>query len=437
MNSFPSLHSHRENTDFNIWSLLRDIHRDCKSVDTGLSLTANENVMSRLSSSMLSTALESRYHLGDDCGSTTLASKGGLLYRRLTGVMALESAAREAALKMLSASHIDFRPLSGVHAMNTTLLSVTEPGDAIYSFSPAAGGHFATANILKRAARYSRYLPWDPANFDIDFSRLAEDIKENGRPKLVFLDHGATLFPLNIRKLRALVGAHALIAYDVSHTLGLIFGGEFQSPLRDGCDILQGNTHKSFPGPQKAMIAFRDQEIGAKVSKAMDDGLVSSQHTHHSAALYLAILEMEQYGRAYAQQMIKNAKALANELGAQGFSLISRKGESTNSHVVLINACGELPVRSACEQLMRAGISTNSRPFQGQDILRFGVQELTRRGMKEAEMTKIACLMARLLLKDEDAPSIKKEVFELRQRFNKVHFSFDDDLSNSSIILMN
>jgi glycine/serine hydroxymethyltransferase len=399
-----------------VWGLLRELQNDERAVDLGLSLTANENILSKVRASVLATPLESRYHLGPDAGPGGLAANG---------VLALERVGAEVACERLGAAGVDFRPLSGVHAMMSTLLALTDPGDDVYSIPPAHGGHFATSEILRRAGRTSRFLPWDAARFDIDLAALAEDVRTWGAPRLIFLDPGMTLFPLALRELRAALGPEPRIVYDGSHTLGLLFGGEFQAPLAEGCDVVQGNTHKSFPGPQKAMVAFRDIEGAAKFSRAMDGGLVSSQHTHHTVALLLAVLEMREYGRAYAGQLLRNATAFAAALERSGFRLVQRDGIPTRSHVIAVEETGDVPVREACARLMQVGVSTNARPFAGRTVLRLGVQELTRRGMKETEMEAVAHWMGGLLLDGVDPARVRSAVRELRGSFSQVDFAFD------------
>ena len=105
----------------------------------------------------------------------------------------------------------------------------------------------------------------------------------------------------------------ARIMYDGAHVLGLIAGGYFQDPLREGADMLVGSTHKTFPGPQGGIILCRD-ELAGDIDEAVFPGLVSNHHLHHMAGLGIATAEMLEFGREYAGQIIKNAKKLAESL---------------------------------------------------------------------------------------------------------------------------
>jgi glycine/serine hydroxymethyltransferase len=411
-----------------IHSLVNGVRKDEKEFLNSISLTAYENRMSKLCQSFLSTDLCHRYHLGAMKDrrqeNQNVVVSGDLMFQGLPGIYALEKAAQTAAQEMFSAAAMDFRPLSGVHAMLCTLASITEPGDLVYSIAPMNGGHFATKQIIERLGRRSRYLPWHQDNFSVDWDLWQQELKAE-LPKAIFLDLGAMLFRLPIAEIRELVGDRVSIVYDASHPLGLIAGGQFQNPLAEGCDILQGNTHKTFPGPQKGIILFRDRDLGDRIINSISSGLVSSQHTHHAVALYLATLEMQKFGKAYAQQTIGNAQILGRTLSEFGFNVVQKQGIHTNSNVILLEGMPSLNAYDMCRQLMACGLSSNARNLYQRTILRLGTQEITRRGMKEREMKQIAELFKRLLLDRESANVIQSEVRDLNERFPNIHYSFD------------
>ncbi|WP_437324489.1 hypothetical protein [Sorangium sp. So ce381] len=409
--------------------MLERVSEEAREVGHTLSLTANENVMSRTAAAILSSEFESRYHLGDDSLGRVVpaATKGALHYRGLPAVFELEKLASEITTARLGAAAVDFRPLSGVHAMMTTLLALTRPGDIVLSLPPEVGGHFASRALVQSMGRISLFLPWDAQALDVEAGALGADIARYGAPRLVLLDPGMPLFPFRLDRLREALPRETIVVYDASHTLGLIFGGCFQDPLAEGADVLQGNTHKTFPGPQKAMVALRDEGLSAIYRDAMNQGLVSSQHTHHALALYVTVLEMERFGRAYAEQVQRNAAALGNALLARGLGVFTHRSEVTRSHIVLVDRTANFAAEEACRLLLRAGLSTNSRPFGGMQVLRLGVQELTRRGMREAEMTYLAKIFARLLVHGEDPARVRPDVLALRVEFPRVTYSFDGD----------
>jgi len=312
-----------------------------------------------------------------------------------------------------------------MHAMITTLISATKPGDVIYSIACDFGGHFATHSVLKSLGRIPATIPIDKKTFNVDLNAFEEMIKTNP-PQGIYFDVGCALFPIPLQAIRKVVGPDVLMIYDASHTYGLIAGGKFQSPLQQGADILQGNTHKTFPGPHKGMVFFADEAIAQKVTDGLSSGLISSQHTNHALALYLTILEMAQFGKAYAEQTLANAKTLAKALSQEGIELLGSELDYTESNVLLIKGDSVGGHVAGCRKLYECNIATNSRHAYGEEIIRLGVQESTRRGMKENHMKDIAQFIKKALVDQESSASIRKEIFSYMKQFTTIAYSFDN-----------
>lgn len=413
----------------NVKNLIAGVRRDEEESSETLHLTAYENRLSKLAQSFLGSTLSHRYHLStpeEEEDQKVVLKGGSFMFKGLPGVYALERAAKEKAQRMFHAALTDFRPTSGLHAMICTMAATTEVGDLVYSIDPADGGHFATRHVLERLGRRSRYIPWDLKTLSVDLEKFAKEVKKN-RPQAIFFEHGTPLFNLPVRQIRELVGEDVLMIYDASHTQGLIAGGQFQDPLREGCNVLQGNTHKTYPGPQKGMIHFRDLAYGRKISELISGGLLSSQHTHHVIAEYITTLEMFEFAKEYAAQMIENARVLANALAEEGFGLVEKDGVFTTSHEVLIKGNSVGGHFAACRKLFASGISTNARVAFREQVIRLGTQEVTRRGMKEDEMRYIAKLFRRAILGSEADESLRKEIMAFNRAFANIHYSFDRD----------
>ena len=268
-------------------------------------------------------------------------------------------------------------------------------------------------------------IPVDPKTFSFDFDQLSKQLADKPA-KMIYLDMGCPLFPIPLKKIRELVGDETIIIYDASHTLGLIAGGKFQDPLNEGADILQGNTHKTFPGPQKAMITFKSMDYVERLSGALNYGLVSNRHNHHDLALFITIFEMHKFGKMYAEQMLLNAQSLAYALKEKGINVLESNGEYTNSHILLIEGESVGGYMKACQKLIQCNISANSRHGFGVEVIRIGVQEVTRRGMKEDDMKIIASFFKRILKDKKPLDKVKEEVIEFNNQFNSIVFSFDD-----------
>ncbi|VEA69474.1 Pyridoxal-phosphate-dependent serine hydroxymethyltransferase [Serratia rubidaea] len=202
--------------------------------------------------------------LNDDCRYA--AHYNGMQFEAFPEVAWLQAEATAAAQRLFDAPYIEYRALSGVHCTLAMIAALTEPGDGVWSLSPACGGHFATAALVERLGRRSGFITLTDDG-EIDLAALASMLRQP--PAAVVLDHGLTCHGFAVAPLRQWLDRHGLtevlILYDASHPLGLIAGGALANPLDDGADILQGNTHKSFPGPHRAIIATRNASLAARI----------------------------------------------------------------------------------------------------------------------------------------------------------------------------
>lgn len=393
-----------------------------------LHLTANENRLSKTARQVLSSALSYRYHLGTpaDYNFDDIVAKPNLLFRGLPHLYRLEDMAHRCLNKNLGGVVSDSRPLSGLHAMICSISSLTAPGDIVLSVCPEGGGHFATAGLISQLGRRSVLIDYDRKTLALSLTHLRE-LKDTYHIKAVFLDDSAPLYPMPLKEIRDILGPDVLIIYDASHTLGLIYGQQFLHPMQDGCDIIQGNTHKTFPGPQKGLLHFADSKVAGKAMETIGSCLVSSQHTHHSLAFYITALEMDLYAKEYAIRIVENAKVLSEALEKKGFDLLTNGKGYTNTHQVLFSLPGHLSHFEISKRLFACHISTNAKHVYERDVVRIGVQELTRLGMGSSEMEEIAGII-RLAVLDGKKEIALGMVNELNASFQDVHYSFDNGI---------
>ena len=409
--------------------LLQKVREDERESEHLLHMTANENVMSKTARAFLDSNLSYRYHFDrtyhrDDKDPGTFL--GSFLYKGLPGVYALEKEATEAVKEMVGAVGVDFRPLSGVHAMMETVISATNVKDLVYTMPREAGGHFTTTSLLEFIGRRPKSFPLEKTDYTLDINTFAEEI-EDENPALIYFDTSYHLFPYELTKIRDIVGDGTIMVYDASHTLGLIAGGQFQNPLKEGCDVLQGNTHKTFPGPQKAMIAFGNSRAEKRIEDGINVGLVSSQHTHHAICLYITVLEMKHFGKEYARQIVANAQELGRQLRSQGFCVYGETRGFTKSHtIILTDKKTGIDMYEMCTRLFKSGISTNTSSVFGVNGIRIGLQEVTRLGMKEKDMSVIAEFYCEAL-NNQNFDAVRDDVLKFKKEFADVHFSFDNE----------
>jgi len=388
-----------------------------------LHLTANENQMSNTARSFLGSKLSERYYFGSG-DEKSVVDFGHLIGLGLPGCAELIDKAEEVTRRMLHAKVVNLNVLSGVHAMMSAILSVSKVGDVVMTVPDESGGHFATKGIIEAVGRKHYYVDFDYANLCFDADKIAMNVRENNI-KVIYLDVSYYLNPHNIRELREAVGNEVIIVYDASHTLGLIMGGCFQSPLEEGANIICGNTHKTLPGPHKGLIAFRDQDLADSANAVINACLYSSPHLDHLLALSVTILEMDKFGEEYSKQVIANSNALAKSLVGLGYEVRkSNTGEYSHNHQVhlFVDKLGDR--LDLYKKLLMNNISTHLEGTELTDhgwYIRLGTAEPTRLGMKVIEMETIAKILDQAL-KGQD---VKSEVAKLVNQYRQIHYSFD------------
>ena len=401
-----------------------DLYRD------GFGMIASENIVSPMVQKIVSSDLHGRYAEG---------LPGKRYYQGCDDFDTIESIGIDLAKKVFNAPFANIQSTSGTVSNIAALKALAKPGDKITAVSTADGGHISHARmgaVGLRDLNLSTY-PWDVDRMEPDVDGACQLIREI-QPKIALIGQSVFLFPTPLSEIAD--AAHevgATVMYDGAHVLGLIAGGVFQDPLKEGADVMTGSSHKTFPGPQGGFLisSSEDEKFQKKLNNAIFPGVCSSYHLHHVAGKVVALAEFEEYGQAYAQDTVANAKAFASALAAEGFDVLAESRGYTASHQVLTRH-GELDSGAgakAARLLEDAGIITNMNMLPGDTKamtpsgLRLGVQELTRVGMDQTQMEEVASLYARVLLKGEDPLSVKKDVKQLKSEFQIIRYCFNED----------
>jgi len=354
--------------------------------------------------------------LSSDLGHRYTSREGFYMGTRF--IDEIEQYGEELAKNLFGCETADLRPLSGHIVSLIFLACFTKPNDTILCVSPDNGGY---PGIWKHGL--SRLLKLRTVGFP--FSKETRNIKvEEARtlilqkkPKMVVFGASIFLFPHPLKELTEAageVGAH--VGYDGSHVLGLIAGGKFQDPPREGAHALYGSTHKTFFGPQGGII-LADMEHGETIQKRIHPEFVDNAHWNRIAALTLALAEMKTYGKQYAGQVVQNAQTLAKALAEQGFPVACPQLGYTRSHQVLLDYGGYKKGGVIARKLEKADIIVDSG-------VRLGVCEATRRGMKEDEMRRVAVFMGRVVVDGEDPRRVKEDVMKFAGEFQEIRYCF-------------
>jgi glycine hydroxymethyltransferase len=372
-----------------------------------LNLIPSENVMSPDARKLLSSDLVHRYTARDK------------FYMGTRFTDEIEQYGENIAKEIFKAETADLRPLSGHIADLIVLANFTKPNDTLMCISPQHGGY---PGMWKKGLAGLFSLNAKPFPFSKrDWNIKVEDAQEaitRFKPKIVFFGASYITFPHPVKELAKIARENgAFIGFDGSHVLGLIAGEQFQDPLHEGAYALFGSTHKSFFGPQGGII-LADKEHGESLKEKIFPAFVDNAHWNRIAALTLALAEMKQFGRAYAKQIIRNSQVLAKALNDYGFPVICQHLGFTRSHQVIIDYGSHKKGRAIAEKLQQANIIADC-------VIRIGTCEVTRRGMKEKQMLKIAELLKRTIIDEEQPDNIKKDVAKLSSEFQKIEYCFE------------
>jgi len=371
-----------------------------------LNLIPSENIMSPAVRGLLSSELGRRYTARER------------FYMGTRFMDEIEEFGEELAKDVFGAETVDLRPLSGHVADMIFVACFSKPSDVLMCVSPDDGGYpglwdDGLAGLLGLKAVP---LPFLKESMNIDVGKAEETIKRF-KPKILIFGASLITFPHPVKELASITRENdALVGFDGSHVLGLIAGKQFQDPLREGAHALFGSTHKSFFGPQGGII-LADKEHGEVIKTKIYPRFVDNAHWNRIAALTLALAEMKEFGKEYAGQVIRNAKALAKNLHSYGLPVKCPHLGFTESHQLILDFGGYERGREIAQKLQQANIIVDC-------VIRIGTCEITRRGMREGEMAKIAELIKRTVLDGENPEKIKGEVARLCSEFQDIQYCF-------------
>jgi glycine hydroxymethyltransferase len=338
----------------------------------------------------------------------------------------VENLARDRARQLFGAEHVNVQPHSGSQANASAYWAVLQPGDTILGLDLSHGGHLTHGHRLSFSGKLYRTAFYHVRRDTeiIDYDEL-ESIAEQERPKVII--GGASAYPrlwdfARMRHIADKVGAFYI--YDMAHIAGLVAGGVHPSPIPHA-QITTTTTHKTLRGPRAGMILC-NQELAAAVDKSVFPGQQGGPLMHIVAAKAVALGEaLRPEFRAYAVQIVSNAKALAEALQQAGFRLVSG---GTDNHLMLVDVFAKGILGSEAElALGKAGITVNKNtiPYDTNPPLkpsgiRVGTPALTTRGMKEPQMRQIAVWIAKALERRNDDAALERirgEVAELAAQF--------------------
>lgn len=411
----------------------RLIAAEIERQQTGLELIPSENYVSPDVLKALGSVFTNKYSEG---------YPGRRYYGGQHNTDQIEQLAIDRAKQLFGADHANVQPHSGAQANEAVYYAWCEPGDTILAMDLAHGGHLTHGAPVTRSAReynFVRYGIKDVETGEIDYEAIRE-LALKHRPKIILAGFSAYPRELDYAKFAEIgneVGA--MLMADMSHIAGLIVGGVAKNPFDYGFHVITTTTHKTLRGPRGGLILSKGvvgnplkrpektlENLPTLIDRAVFPGTQGGPHMHTIAAKAVAFGEaLRPEFTAYAQQIVKNAAVLADELKRGGLKLVTG---GTSNHLVLADVYGSFGIdgKTAQERLEASGITANANAIPNDTLppfrpsgLRLGTPAVTTRGMKETKMKQIAELIIAAIRTDD--PNIHAE---LKQKTGSLAKSF-------------
>jgi len=392
--------------------------------ESTLELIASENHVSRAVMETAGSCLTNKYAEG---------YPGARYYQACGHYDSVESLAIERAKQLFGCKFANVQPHSGANANLAAFMALMQPGEQFISLNLASGGHLShgmklnTSAIFFKAAHYEL----DPKTETIDFNSVRAKALEL-KPKMILCGYSAYPRIIDFAKFREIadeVGAYLLA--DIAHIAGLVIGGVHPSPFPH-CHVVTTTTHKTLRGPRGGLILTNDENLAKSVNRSVFPGSQGGPLMHIIAAKAVAFHEALQPAfKTYAQQIVKNAAALAAALQKRSYRLCSG---GTDTHLMLVDLRAKsetLTGADAANALEAAGIIANKngvpndpRPPRVTSGVRLGTPAITTRGLKEKDMETVADFIDRAILNNDNSDvlaTIRVQVAEFAKKFPMPH----------------
>ena len=371
-----------------------------------LELIASENIVSKAVMAAQGSVLTNKYAEG---------YPGKRYYGGCEYVDVVEQLAIDRAKELFGAGYANVQPHSGAQANMAVFFALLTPGDTVMGMNLTDGGHLTHGSPVNMSGKYFKIVPYGVSEktemLDYDeIQRIANECK----PKLIVA--GASAYARTIDFQRMAEIAHSVGAYlmvDMAHIAGLVAAGLHPSPV-PYADVVTTTTHKTLRGPRGGLILCKDDEFGKQFNKAIFPGIQGGPLMHVIAAKAVALKEaLSPEFKAYAQQIVKNAKVLADTLQADGFRIVSG---GTDNHLMLVDLTSKNITGKLAQNLLdEVGITANKNTIPFEKLspfvtsgIRLGSPALTTRGFKEEDMVEVANIIALVLDNPEDEGARKE-----------------------------
>lgn len=377
------------------------IDKELNRQRTKLELIASENIVSKAVLEAQGSVLTNKYAEG---------YPGKRYYGGCEFVDVVEQLAIDRAKKLFGAAYANVQPHSGAQANMAVFFALLQPGDTVMGMNLTDGGHLTHGSPVNMSGKYFHIVPYGVRKEDerIDYDEL-ERIAKDCKPKLIVAGASAYARVIDFERMAKIAhGVGAYLMVDIAHIAGLVAAGLHPSPV-PYADVVTTTTHKTLRGPRGGMILCKDAEFGKQFNKAIFPGIQGGPLMHVIAAKAVALGEALQPSfKTYAEQVVKNAAVLADELMKDGFRIVTG---GTDNHLMLVDLTSKHLTGKEAQNLLdevNITVNKNTIPFEPLSPfvtsgIRLGSPALTTRGFKEADMKEVADIIALVLGHPEEA----------------------------------
>ena len=383
-----------------------------------LEMIASENIVSSAVMQAQGSILTNKYAEG---------YPGKRYYGGCEYVDIVEQLAIDRAKELFGAQYANVQPHSGAQANTAVFFALLNPGDTILGMNLTDGGHLTHGSLVNISGKYFKIVPYgvDKETERIDYDKL-EELARQHKPKLIIGGASAYSRIIDFERMAQIaksVGAYLMV--DMAHIAGLVAAGLHPNPV-PYADVVTTTTHKTLRGPRGGLILCRDAEFGKQFNKAIFPGIQGGPLMHIVAAKAVAFKEaLSDEFKAYQQQVIKNAAALADELMQKGFRIVSG---GTDNHLMLVDLRSKnITGKEAQNLLDDIGITANKNTIPFEPLspfvtsgIRLGTPALTTRGLKETDIREVADIIADVIENRSDEAIVakaKEKVADICKRF--------------------
>jgi len=393
----------------------RTIRNEFARQQQNVELIASEHIVSPAVMAALGTCLTNKYAEG---------YPGKRYYGGCGMVDETEELARERACRLFGADHANVQPHSGANANLAAYFAAVKPGDTVMGMNLAHGGHLTHGSPVNFSGKLYHIVPYslDEQTEQLNYETIYETAQQ-ARPKMIIAGGSAYPRAIDFKKFREIADSvGAVLMVDMAHIAGLVAAGVHENPV-PYADIVTTTTHKTLRGPRGGMILCKE-EWAKKIDSAIFPGSQGGPLMHTIAAKAVCLGEaLKPEFKQYGQQVVRNAKALAQALTAEGFRLVSG---GTDNHLLLVDVRSfgitgkemEYRLDEVCITVNKNSIPNDPEKPMVTSGIRVGTPAVTTRGFREGEMAAIAKAMASVARDFEGScDAVRQDILELTRRF--------------------